>query len=95
MSPLIRDVSSTMKMLLTRLGVSNVIIESEYEIEGRSWEMACVMAAVGHSGVYSGIVSGIDGAKITFGPIAGLSTKRKLGYIKTYYDVPEIVIPTI
>jgi hypothetical protein len=75
------------------MGVKRVSIEGPSSVFGRSWEMACVMAAARKPGFYSGTVEDMSDGVVYFGPVMSLKEKSKLNKIETYFEIPSVLIP--
>lgn len=85
-----------MRDIATLLGVLKVDVQPDAPIEGRSWEMAFVMCALGFRGTYSGTVKTIETTLIEFGAVPGINHKKKItDNLKTYLDIPNVRIPDL
>uniref|UniRef100_A0A2V0RIY2 Uncharacterized protein n=1 Tax=viral metagenome TaxID=1070528 RepID=A0A2V0RIY2_9ZZZZ len=94
-NPRLLEIGDPIKEALRDLNVSKVDTDADADIHGRSWEMACVMAAMGHTGAYSGIVWGYDNGLVIFGPVPGVHIKKKLiNNLKTVKNIPSIRVPS-
>lgn len=80
---------------MARLGVSRVTCDSDDRVDGRSWEMAAVMSALGEDGCYTGTVEVAAAGGVEFGPVMGVHLKNKIAKtkIKTYNEIPYITYP--
>lgn len=87
-NPHIKDHSHSMSDFLNARGIHYIHLTPDIEIEGRSWEMACILGALGRSGVYSGTADFV-GNMIVFGPVPGIMKKKEIAKdLKTHVDVP-------
>lgn len=90
-----QEIGAPLKEALRDLGISHVSTNASMKIHGRSWEMACLMAALGHVGTYTGIVWGYDTGTAIFGPVPGVYLKEELSNdLKTVKNIPSIRVPS-
>lgn len=69
------------------------MVNPRADIEGRSWEMAAIMCALGHKGNYSGTVEHVNREEIKFGPVMGINKKIKsIKHLETYKTTPGVLI---
>jgi hypothetical protein len=77
----LRDVSYTIAKLLNRTS-QYLTLKRDNVVEGRSWEMAALLAQEGFNGVSTGELSSSvripSGVRLTFSPVLGISTKKKM-----------------
>lgn len=76
-------VGEALRSLLSETPSLYITIHDKNIVEGRSWEMCCVMALVGRSGAYSGTVEKYRDRVIEFGLVPGIAVKRSLGSFLT------------
>ena len=88
-----------MRRIMRQFGVTGFSLSPDYtDVRGDSWEMAAVMSIMGRSGVYSGTLLAYDRGQARFGPVLGVSAKRKLlkGELFTHEEIPAIdVFPDV
>lgn len=90
----LEEIFPHMRKLFKLLKIRSVNVIPDYRIKGRSWEMACVMCALGYTGVYTGTVSSFNAHKVLFGPVSDVDIKERLDEnLQTYIDIPYVPIP--
>jgi len=84
-----KDVRPMFVSLLESMGVNSVECSPTTAFGGHSYEMAVVMCAMNHEGVFSGIVRNWNDKVITFEPALGYNVKKEyLPSLITAYDIP-------
>lgn len=89
------DVDSNLKecgadvlTFLNDMGVRFITLGRDNVVEGRSWEMSVVEAALGGSGVYSGTVERYSIDEIVYGHVPGLAIKKQINpNVISAYDI--------
>uniref|UniRef100_A0A2V0RM21 Uncharacterized protein n=1 Tax=viral metagenome TaxID=1070528 RepID=A0A2V0RM21_9ZZZZ len=81
----LKDIGRPIGSVLRRCGVTHLSLRRVVSVEGRSWEMACARRALGHNGVYSGVVFSASDDRVDYGPVPGILIKKRL-YDKLLYS---------
>jgi hypothetical protein len=84
-------------MICSQLRMWPSTLDYTGRIDGRSWEMAAMMHAAGHSGAFTGEVASFDDhgdcVTVHFGPVAGVDLKRsKIKDLRDYSQIPSVTI---
>lgn len=91
----LNEISDNMIRLIRNVRkVLYISVEIDEQIYGLSYEMSLAMLLCGYTNICcSGIISAVNDDVVNFGPIEGLSEKRKLNKnIKTSIDIPSVTL---